>query len=727
MGSIFSDILGTVTGFGKDIVSTIFGSILTLFFGGSWKILLHPYEIIEWLIGLPGTGYSTAFVPFAKTSGGPFAALVKDTQAIGFGLLPLAIGNNVVHLVSGGVLTRPRDHMHDFGKIFMAGAAIIAWPWLFGQAIDLVNVITLAMLNAANADGNLFKTLGAFFTVAWAGGFLDLLTTLFLIATALLLVGLIVMKIVLMVILAALLVAGPIALALYPFEMLSRILMLFGTVFVSVSIVPFGWAVLFALFAAFGASVTDVNSFLQVGILGGAASKTFDLICCLICFYLAWKWPFIIIGRVSSLVGGQVAEVGAAFSEFGHRRSGASSASGQVPGVGGESSGSGLSDKLKSFGTSIEGGAGSIGGMFGRSPGFAGYGAATKMGGAALSRMNRVTGVGGVGKVGGGGAGSGGAPAAHDAVGAAVAGGADAGFDTLRAAGQDFSATAGQAAGIHAAAAGATAQPSTSDATAALQGVGAGAAGLAAGAATGGAGMAAVGGGAGAGSSVGTQTPGAPDAVTTAAAAVSRQGAAVVGNGAQRPTGTTPATPASTPAGGGSAPAPTGPAVASPNGAPSSASTPSPVPAGAAAGGSPAGGSADPRQVFQAPSAPVPGAPNGSAPVPGSAGAQGGAPRAQQVAGPSAPARASSPSTPSAPSGPSAPSRPAPAGGSHPPLPAPPSVGHGHQPATPTAPTSVPAPSLPQQRSAPADIPAQVPRRPTPPPAPAKAPDGPSE
>ena len=270
IGSIFSDVLGSVAGFGKDIVKTIFSSILTLFFGGSWKVLLHPYEIVEWLIGLPGTGNTTAFVPFAgSTAGGAFGALVKDTQSIGLGLLPLALVNNTVHLVSGGVFTRPRDHAHDFGKVFMAACAILAWPWLFGQAIDIANIVTLALLHAANANDNLWKTLGAYFATAWAGGFLDLLTTAFLIATALLLVGLIVMKIVLMVVLAFLLVIGPIAIAFYPFEFLSRVLMLFGSVFLAVAMVPLGWAVLFALFTAFGASVVGFGNFVHAGLIGG--------------------------------------------------------------------------------------------------------------------------------------------------------------------------------------------------------------------------------------------------------------------------------------------------------------------------------------------------------------------------------------------------------------------------------------------------------------------------
>ena len=362
-------------------------------------MLLHPYEIVEWLIGLPGTGNTTAFVPFAgSTAGGAFGALVKDTQSVGLGLLPLALVNNTVHLVSGGVFTRPRDHAHDFGKVFMAACAILAWPWLFGQAIDIANIVTLALLHAANANDNLWKTLGAYFATAWAGGFLDLLTTAFLIATALLLVGLIVMKIVLMIVLAFLLVIGPIAIAFYPFEFLSRVLMLFGSVFLAVAMVPLGWAVLFALFTAFGASVVGFGNFVHAGLIGGAMKDTFNLICSLICFYLAWKWPFLIIGRVSGLVGGGIAEAGQAFSALGHRSQGAGAgggSNGAGAGAGGSADGGGLAGRLQglgSFAQNLGGGGGVLAGLGSSGATYAGYGVGGKGFQAASSALRRFGG-----------------------------------------------------------------------------------------------------------------------------------------------------------------------------------------------------------------------------------------------------------------------------------------------------------------------------------------------
>jgi len=456
MGSIFSDILGSVGHFGQDIVKTIFSSVLTLFFGGSWKVLLHPYEIVEWLIGLPGTGNATAFVPFGNNGAGPFAALVHDTQGIGLGLLPLALANNALHLVSGGVFTRPRDHMNDFGKVFMAACAIVAWPWLFGQAIDIANAVTLALLHAANADGNLWKTLGAYFVTAWAGGFLDLLTTGFLIATALLLVGLIVMKIVLMVALAFLLVVGPIAIAFYPFEFLSRILMLFGSVFLALAMIPLGWAVLFALFTAFGASVFGFSNFIHAGLIGGTMKDTFDLICSLICFYLAWKWPFLILGRLSSLVGGNVASAGEAFSNFGHGRSGAAAGAGggdvaggavgrSGDGEGGRVAGAlqGLGGFAHSLGAA---GGGALSGLSGSSAAtYAGYGLGAKgvnaMRGATSALRRNGAAAGSATPAATPGDPAGGAQPLSP-VGAAVSDGPDAGFDAVRASGKNFSGAA---------------------------------------------------------------------------------------------------------------------------------------------------------------------------------------------------------------------------------------------------------------------------------------------
>ena len=455
VGSIFSDILGSIGGFGKDVIKTIFGSILTLFFGGSWKVLMHPYEIVEWLIGLPGTGNTTAFVPFGNNGAGPFAALCKDTQAIGLGLLPLALANNTLHLVSGGIFTKPRDHMHDFGKVFTAAVVIIIWPWLFGQAIDLANTVTLAMLEAANANGNLWKTLAAYFVTAWAGGFLDLLTTAFLIATVVLLVGLIVMKIILMVALAFLLVVGPIAVAFYPFEFLSRILMLFGTVFLALAMVPLGWAVLFALFTAFGASVFGFSNFIHAGLIGGSMKDVFDLICSLICFYLAWKWPFLIIGRLTSIIGGNVAVAGEALSSLGRggASAGAAAAGGGSAGgaaAAGAEGGGRLAGALQGIGGLAQGlggaAGGAVAGLTGTTPAqFAGYGLGAKgMNGmrAASSALRRNGGAGGGTGSTGGQAGDPGSGQPVSPVGTAVANGPDAGFDAVRASGKNFSAGA---------------------------------------------------------------------------------------------------------------------------------------------------------------------------------------------------------------------------------------------------------------------------------------------
>jgi hypothetical protein len=453
VGSIFSDILGSIGGFGKDIIKTIFSSILTLFFGGSWKVLLHPYEIVEWLIGLPGTGNTTAFVPFGNNGAGPFAALCKDTQAIGLGLLPLALANNTLHLVSGGIFTKPRDHMHDFGKVFTAAVVILIWPWLFGQAIDLGNTITLAMLEAANANGHLWKTLAVYFVTAWSGGFLDLLTTAFLIATVILLVGLIVMKIILMVALAFLLVVGPIAVAFYPFEFLSRILMLFGTVFLALAMVPLGWAVLFALFTAFGASVFGFTNFIHAGLIGSSMKDVFDLICSLICFYLAWKWPFLIIGRLTSIIGGNIAVAGEALSSLGRggagsgaARAGAAAAGG---GQAGAEGGGRLAGALQGLGGFAQGLGAAGGSAVARLTGtsmaqYAGYGLGAKgFNGmrAASSALRRNGGAAGVPSTGGQ-PGDGGSGQSTSPVGTAVADGPDAGFDAVRASGRNFSSGA---------------------------------------------------------------------------------------------------------------------------------------------------------------------------------------------------------------------------------------------------------------------------------------------
>jgi hypothetical protein len=642
VGSIFSDILGSIGGFGKDVIKTIFGSILTLFFGGSWKVLMHPYEIVEWLIGLPGTGNTTAFVPFGNNGAGPFAALCKDTQAIGLGLLPLALANNTLHLVSGGIFTKPRDHMHDFGKVFTAAVVIIIWPWLFGQAIDLANTVTLAMLEAANANGNLWKTLAAYFVTAWAGGFLDLLTTAFLIATVVLLVGLIVMKIILMVALAFLLVVGPIAVAFYPFEFLSRILMLFGTVFLALAMVPLGWAVLFALFTAFGASVFGFSNFIHAGLIGGSMKDVFDLICSLICFYLAWKWPFLIIGRLTSIIGGNVAVAGEALSSLGRggASAGAAAAGGGSAGgaaAAGAEGGGRLAGALQGIGGLAQGlggaAGGAVAGLTGTTPAqFAGYGLGAKgMNGmrAASSALRRNGGAGGGTGSTGGQAGDPGSGQPFSPVVTAVANGPDAGFDAVRASGKNFSAGA-DALG-------------TSGAALAGVGVVSGAAGAVAG---------------GAPPAAASKQTLARDAALTAALTSSPGAPVLPGQPSRATTGSGAGGTGDSGAAGGSAQVRAG--LAASSSTPNGSSHPASAPAGSVASpasprtGAVAAGDSDPRQVLQASAA------TASAPA---ASVRSGA---EPNAAPPSPARLAPPSSSSAstPSASPAAARPGATGGS---------------------------------------------------------------
>jgi hypothetical protein len=670
VGSIFSDILGGISGFGKDIVSTIFKSVLSLMFGNSWKFLLHPYDIVEWLIGLPGTGNTTAFVPFANNGAGPFAALCKDTQAIGLGLLPLALANNTLHLISGGIFSKPRDHMHDFGKVFTAAVVIIIWPWLFGQAIDLANTVTLAMLQAANANGNLWKTLAAYFALAWGAGALDLLTAAFLIATVVLLVGLIVMKIILMVALAFLLVVGPIAVAFYPFEFLSRILMLFGTVFLALAMVPLGWAVLFALFTAFGASVFGFSNFIHAGLLGGSMKDIFDLICSLVCFYLAWKWPFLIIGRLTSIIGGNVAAAGEALSSLGRggASAGAAAAGGGSAGgaaAAGAEGGGRLAGALQGIGGFAQGlggaAGGAVAGLTGTTPAqFAGYGLGAKgMNGmrAASSALRRNGGAGGGASSPGAQAGDPGSGQPVSPVGTAVANGPDAGFDAVRASGKNFSAGADALA--------------TGSAALSGVGVGSGAAG-------------AVGGGAP--TAVASKQSLARDAALSAALTSSRGGPVLPGHASGATTGSGGGGTGDSGAGDGSAQIRAG--LAGTSSAPTGSSQPaSPAPAASPASpaspqtGAVAAGDSDPRQVLQASAA------TASAPA---ASVRSGA---EPSAAPPSPARLAAPSSSSAstPSASPGAARPGATGGS--------SSGHagggGHTP----PPSSHPGPARASQRN----------------------------
>lgn len=309
IGSFFGSLFGDIGSFFSGAVTGIFGAFMKGLLGSDFTFLLHPQKIILWLISLPDPAQFSGLHTAANGSGiitsttsTPFSKYGQATQGAGIVLLSLSLVAAALKMVGAGIFSRPTDHLYEIGRVFTAAFVILAWPWLFTQAITLANDLVNTLFSAANTDGHVWKAAATYLTAAFVGGGLDILADFVALGMVGLLLGMIVMKVLILVIFAVLFIIGPIAIAFYPFQALSRVVGLFMSLMMAVSLVPIGWTVIFGCWAAFTTTVTAAATAIGMG------TRIMDALASLACFYLTFKWPLIIISRMSGLIGGQAAE-----------------------------------------------------------------------------------------------------------------------------------------------------------------------------------------------------------------------------------------------------------------------------------------------------------------------------------------------------------------------------------------------------------------------------------
>ncbi len=125
-----------------------------------------------------------------------------------------------------------------------------------------------------------------------------------MILAALTLIALLVMKVAKMILLAILFVTGPLVIALYPVPETSHLVKGWATALGSIVLIPVGWCV---IFATAGALMGDRESYKTAGTLKGHFGE--DLLAAttgFLTFYMAYKWPLIVLSQVRGLASNPV-------------------------------------------------------------------------------------------------------------------------------------------------------------------------------------------------------------------------------------------------------------------------------------------------------------------------------------------------------------------------------------------------------------------------------------
>jgi hypothetical protein len=269
------------------VVTGVFGSLLSAL---TPSFLKHAdIHTLEWLIALPNVA-DTAIWP---TVGRLEANMVWVAGAI----LPttLIIATTRDTALSLSFRAHPGNALLRFlGAVF----CLVLYRFAVANAVAFVNVLTHTMLSWSIVARGLHRTVlvmfGGSVALGAGGAFLALLGLVALVFA----VCLFALKVLLLMVLAVLFVAGPLLIALTPLPMVGDLARGWLLALVGICLIPVGWCIIFATAGAISLDVTSLGSGAHIG------SRVVGAFAALATFYIALKWPLMVLGHVRGSLGG---------------------------------------------------------------------------------------------------------------------------------------------------------------------------------------------------------------------------------------------------------------------------------------------------------------------------------------------------------------------------------------------------------------------------------------
>ena len=269
------------------VVNGLFGALLSAL---TPSFLKHAdIQTLQWLIALPNVA-DTAIWP---TVGRLEANMVWVAGAI----LPttLIIATTRDTALSLSFRAHPGNALlRVIGAVFW----LVLYRFAVTNAVAFVNVLTHTMLSWSIVAQGLHRTVlvmfGGSVILGVGGAFLALLGLVTLVFA----VCLFALKVLLLMVLAVLFVAGPLLIALTPLPTVGYLARGWLLALVGICLIPVGWCIIFATAGAISLDVTSLGGGAHIG------SRVVGAFAALATFYIALKWPLMVLGHVRNSLGG---------------------------------------------------------------------------------------------------------------------------------------------------------------------------------------------------------------------------------------------------------------------------------------------------------------------------------------------------------------------------------------------------------------------------------------
>jgi hypothetical protein len=271
----------------KGVVNGLFGALLSAL---TPDFLKHAdINTLEWLVELPNVADTSVWPTVSRLEGN----MVWVAGAI----LPTTLIIATAHDTALSLTFRasPSGALFRFiGAVFW----LVLYRFSFRYGVAFVDVLTHTMLSWPIVAQGLHRTVlvmfgGALLTGA-GGEFLAVLG----LAAVVLAVSLFALKVLILTVTAILFVAGPLFIALTPLPVVGHLARAWLLALTGVCLIPIGWCIIFAVAGAISLDVTSLGGGAHIG------SRVVGAFAALATFYIALKWPLMVLGHVRASLGG---------------------------------------------------------------------------------------------------------------------------------------------------------------------------------------------------------------------------------------------------------------------------------------------------------------------------------------------------------------------------------------------------------------------------------------
>jgi hypothetical protein len=269
------------------VVNGLFGALLSAL---TPSFLRHAdIHTLEWLIALPDVA-DTAIWPTV-------GRLEENMVWVAGAILPTTLIIATARDTAGSLSFRAHPGnalLRVIGAVFW----LVLYRFAASNAVAFVNVLTHTMLSWSIVAQGLHRTVlvmfGGSIVLGVGGAFLALLGLVALVFA----VCLFALKVLLLMVLAVLFVAGPLLIALTPLPILGDLARGWLLALVGICLIPVGWCIIFATAGAISLDVTSLRGGAHIG------SRVLGAFAALATFYIALKWPLMVLGHVRGSLGG---------------------------------------------------------------------------------------------------------------------------------------------------------------------------------------------------------------------------------------------------------------------------------------------------------------------------------------------------------------------------------------------------------------------------------------